>query len=272
MKNRLLSIDGALNFRDLGGYVGWNEATIKWGKVYRSGQLDRLKPSGVRHAASLGIGTVVDLRFDDEGQRYPTIKQAFPEARFISWLSELNESIKAPAEKVKLSWQASLDSGEVQQVREAMRLNYPAKLYSHQGVYRSLLLRLITDDAPVLFHCAAGKDRTGVAAALILGLLGVSEEDIVQDYLLSHELVSSILHSWVAGGAAGQEKKDDIQSRLAAYPRALVQPVFDADVSYIETLLEYVHKSYGCFENYALTTLKLSEADINALREKLLEY
>lgn len=270
MKNRLLNIEGVINFRDLGGYQGLDNAPVTWGKVYRSAQLDRLTEHGVRKMAALGIKTVVDLRFNDETERYPTVQQAFPDADFISWQSELAKLGGDPAAEIKRSWREGLDSGDAAQVREAMRVNYPVKLYSHKGVYREMLLRLINDASPLVFHCAAGKDRTGVAAALILSLLGVSNEDVVEDYLVSQSQVAHLLDTWVGGGATDSNEYDDFQKRLGQYPRELIQPVFDADVEYIRTLLDYVDQTYQNFETYALTTLELDQNDLAGLRQRLL--
>lgn len=282
MKNRLINIDGVINFRDLGGYQGAGRKTVVWGRIFRSAQLNELSDDGVSKAADLGIGTVVDLRFDDETERYPTVRQAFPRAEFISWQSELVARDDQPASSMKRSWRESLDSGDAAQVREAMRVNYPVKLYSHQDVYRQMLLRLINEEAPLLFHCAAGKDRTGVAAALILSLLGVSYEDIVQDYLISQGQVAHLLQNWVAGGAANAKQQtsnsangsshdsQDFQHRLSQYPREVVQPVFDADLTYIETLLDYVDRTYAGFENYATKVLRLDSAQLDGLRANLL--
>lgn len=281
MKNRLLNIDGTINFRDMGGYAAADQRPVVWKRLFRSGQLNEISDDGIKTVADLGIRTVVDLRFDDETDRYPTIRQAFPDADFISWQSELVAREKQPAKAIKRGWRDSLESGDSAQVREAMRLNYPAKLYSHQDVYKQMLLRLINQRSPLLFHCAAGKDRTGVAAALILSLLGVSYDDIVEDYLVSQAQVAHLLENWVAGGAAnrhngkGEDTKnndDDFQKRLAQYPRDLVQPVFDADLAYITTLLEYVDSTYSGFETYAIDVLQLEPEQLGKLRDNLLVH
>ncbi|GAA6136721.1 hypothetical protein NBRC116583_04680 [Arenicella sp. 4NH20-0111] len=271
MKKRLLNIEGIINLRDLGGYYGLDRRPVVWGKMYRSAQLDRISDDGVSAMMSLGIKTVVDLRFDDETQRYPTVRSAFPVAEFISWQSEKDEESNGAEHTVKRAWRQSLESGDSKQVREAMRVNYPKKLYSHRGIYREMLLRLIDHRSPLLFHCAAGKDRTGVAAAIILGLLGVSDEDIIEDYLVTQSQVSTLFDTWVAGGATGADDYDDFQKKLAQYPRELVKPVFEADVGYITTLLDYVNKTYSNFEQYALTILKLTPQDLIGLRTNLLE-
>ncbi len=270
MKNRLLNIDGVINLRDLGGYSSKFGGRVRWGQAYRSAQLDRLSEQGINAMRKLNVKTVVDLRFDDETQRYPTLKAGFPDAQFITWRSELTQFSEEDANQIKRSWKESLESGDPAQVREAMRVNYPAKLYSHKGVYRSMLVHLIQDDAPLLFHCAAGKDRTGVAAALILSLLGVSREDIIEDYMVTQSQVAHLLESWVGGGATQAQGYEDFQQKLAQYSREVVQPVFDADIAYIETLMDYVESKYGNFESYAVQVLQLSTDQLSQLRTQLL--
>jgi len=171
---------------------------------------------------------------------------------------------------MQMSWKESLNSNDPAQVREAMRINYPKKLYSHRLIYRAMLRRIIADQTPLVFHCAAGKDRTGVAAALILSLLGVSDELIVEDYLLTQQAMQHLVENWVAGGATDSEEYDDFQRYLSKYPKETIQPIFDADEAYIRTLLDYVNTRYQGFENYALKTMGLQSSEIDSLQEALL--
>ena len=83
--------------------------------------------------------------------------------------------------------------------------------------------------------------------------------------------MQSLIENWVAGGAACSDQYDGFQSRLAQYPKAIVQPIFDADQSYIRTLLNYVNETYDGFENYAMKRLGFSNQVIKVLRENLLE-
>ncbi|MFT6406601.1 MAG: protein-tyrosine phosphatase [Arenicella sp.] len=271
MKNqRILEIDGVINFRDLGGYQTKDGRTVSWSKVYRSAQLDRLSEQGIEDMAALGIRTVIDLRFSQETKRYPTMRLAVPEADILSWHDEFDGGRHEKSEAIMRSWQQSLDSNDVAQVREAMRVNYPKKLYSHSAIYKKMLTRLLDQHTPLLFHCAAGKDRTGVAAALILSLLGISDEVIIEDYLLTQSATENLLKSFHAGGATGSQGNSDFQHKLASYPRELVQPVFDADISYITTLMSYVSEQYGSFNQYALKVLDFKADQVEALQHRLL--
>lgn len=268
---RILEIEGAINFRDLGGYHTSDGRRVKWGKVFRSAQLDRLSERGIEQLVALNLKAVVDLRFAQESDRYPTIRAAVPNAEMLAWKDAEFVDSKHQGQSMQMSWKDSLDTHDPAQVREAMRINYPKKLYSHRVIYKEMLLRLIDEQTPLVFHCAAGKDRTGVAAAIILSLLGVSDELIIEDYLVTQIAMQHLVENWVAGGATDKHEYDDFQSRLASYPKAVVQPVFDADEAYIQTLLDYVNETYQGFENYALTTMEMSPESIDSLRERLLD-
>jgi protein-tyrosine phosphatase len=276
LEKRVIHIDGTINFRDLGGYLSHDGRTIKWRQMFRSAQLNQLSEQGVKSLAALNMKTVIDLRFDEETSRYPTIRNAVPDATFFSWRDEITsarESAKpdSKSSKMRRSWRDSLDSNDPAIVREAMRSNYPNKLYSHRGIYRRMLLRLIDGHGPLLFHCAAGKDRTGVAAALILSLLGVDDQQIIEDYLLTQSLIEGRMENLLAAGANVEDDFDDFQSKLAAQPKEMLKPIFDADRNYITTLLDYVAQTYEGFNRYAHEQLELTDADILQLQNQLLE-
>ena len=270
MNQRVLDIDGTMNFRDLGGYRTGDGRTVKWRSVYRSAQLDRLSPQGVTALAAIGVRTVVDLRFSDETVRYPTLKAAVPDAEILSWHDEREADSGEKSDKMIRSWGDSLASNDPAMVREAMRINYPQKLYTHRAIYRKMLIRLASGQTPLLFHCAAGKDRTGVAAALILSLLGVNDEQIVADYLLTQREIEGRMETWIGGGATSGDRYQDFQSKLAQHPAAVLKPIFDADRTYIETLLEYIEATYGGFAGYAEQRLLLSEDLLLSLKKSLL--
>lgn len=268
---RVIDIAGTFNFRDLGGYCGHEGRLTRWQSLYRSAQLDRLDEAGIEALAKLDVKTVIDLRFPEETTLYPTMREGFPNARFYSWHDEvsISEQVEHSASRGP-SWRESLASNDPAKVREAMRINYPLKLYSHSAIYRRLLLRLIDNKTPLIFHCAAGKDRTGVAAALILSLIGVDNEQIVNDYMLTKNQIGGREETWLAGGASKREKYTELQRQLAKQPREMLKPVFDADQSYIETLLDYVAATYGSFERYALKQLELEYPQLEQLRDNLL--
>jgi protein-tyrosine phosphatase len=269
--SRVLPIDGALNFRDLGGYSTADGRQVKWGRVYRSAQLDRLTDLGIRELAELDVRSVIDLRFSNETQRFPTIRRAVPNADIYSWHDEKEPQGIERSDQIKRSWKQGLDSNDPLQVREAMRVNYPQKLYSHHTIYRRMLLCLSDGQTPLVFHCAAGKDRTGVAAALILSLLGVDNQQIEEDYLLTQNELQGRVESWFAGGATTENDYDDFQEQLSHHSNAMLEPLYAADLSYIRTLLDYVSEVYGSFSHYAQAKLDFDSTAIEKLKSELLE-
>lgn len=261
-----------MNFRDIGGYLNQHNKRVRWGKCYRSAQLDRLTDQGIAEMSALNIKTVIDLRFADESSRFPTVAAAFEDAEFISWQDHSEETeVVERSNEMQLSWKDSLDSNDPVKVREAMRVNYPKKLYSHRAIYRTMLLKIISGQTPLVFHCAAGKDRTGVAAALILSLLNVADEIIVQDYLLTQQEIAGMAEFWMSGGAVDNANYSDFQTKLMSRPKEVLQPIFEADIAYINTLLEYVNQQYGSFEAYALEKLQLTTEQLEQLRLQLLD-
>lgn len=268
---RVLEIDGVMNFRDIGGYVNRHGKTVRWAKCYRSAQLDGLTKKGIADMSALNIQTVIDLRFVDESVRYPTVLAGFKNAEFIAWQDQSHDTeVAERSSEMQLSWKDSLESNDPVKVREAMRVNYPKKLYSHRVIYRTLLLKIIDGQTPLVFHCAAGKDRTGVAAALILSLVNVADDIIVQDYLLTQQEIAGMAEFWMSGGAVDNANYSDFQSRLLSKPKDVLRPIFEADITYINTLLEYVNLQYGGFERYALEKLQLTTEQLEQLRAQLL--
>lgn len=266
-ESRVLPIEGAINLRDLGGYETKDGRRIKWHRIYRSGQLDRFTEAGCMQMNKLAIGSVIDLRTEIEMQSYPSNTAALQGAQWLSWQKgEIPEHLSDIS-----GWRMSLALNDSEAIRKAMKENYPIKLYSHRSAYRTLLDHLINSESPVLFHCAAGKDRTGVGAAIILGLLGVPEETIIEDYLLTQEQLSDKLESWLVGGATVEDQYKAFQQLIADIPFEIIKPVFDADRTYIEYLLEYVNDRYQGFEAYAEKVLEVSEKQIEDLRVKNLE-
>lgn len=290
-KQRILNIDGVMNFRDIGGYQTLDGGKVSYGKIYRSAQLNDLSPGGIKQVEALKIRSVMDLRYDEEITLFPTPKSAFPKAHIISWQHiqniveannspeskdspELNDSSSADKKSRlgKGSWRESLDSHDPVQVREAMRSNYPQKLYSHRAIYKDMLLRLINNDSPLLFHCAAGKDRTGVAAALVLSLLGVSDEDIISDYMITADTTKGLLDTFHAAGAnTNSDNPQNFQHKLAQYPKHVIQPLFDTDPAYIKTLLNYVQSEYSGFDGYARSVLGLNTQQLTSLKHCLVD-
>jgi protein-tyrosine phosphatase len=176
--HRVLPLQGGRNFRDLGGYRTANGRTVKWGLLYRSGQMHDLTPADYVTLQKLGIRTVCDFRDTRERTTEPTLWPAGQRPKVLSDHYALDmSSLRLPGDPS--TWTQ-------RQVVTAMTATYPKLLEQFNGQYRRMFAELLTGDVPLAFHCTAGKDRTGVAAALLLTALGVPRATIVDDYLLSN--------------------------------------------------------------------------------------
>ncbi|MDQ1396202.1 MAG: protein-tyrosine phosphatase [Acidimicrobiaceae bacterium] len=176
---RRLPVPGTLNFRDLGGYPTAAGRTV-WGRVFRSDNFAEVPPEGWRQLHDMGLREVFDLRHDSERERQPT---AVPDDLDIA-ISVLAIGGEA-AESPDVIEMLTADDGRSFGV-DFMVTMYEELVAGHGQVFATLLSHLSdAERLPAVFHCTAGKDRTGVAAALLLRLLGVDRETVLDDYELT---------------------------------------------------------------------------------------
>ena len=176
---RSLKLTGASNFRDLGGYAGQGGRLVRWRRLFRSDHLAALTPDDVALLSGLGLARVCDFRGDTE--RAPLVC-ALPGVVVHSLPIEPT---------VVQGMKEILESGQQLTVPDTVRLmqqTYRAFVHDNSPRFAELFGHLLDNDAPLVFHCTAGKDRTGFAAALILLALGVARPVVMQDYLLTNEL------------------------------------------------------------------------------------
>jgi len=176
---RVLPLQGGRNFRDLGGYRTLDGRTVKWGLLYRSGQMHDLTAADYAYLQKLGIRTVCDFRDTRERTGEPTNWPAGKAPRILSDDYALDMS--------GMMLPGNPSTWTHDQVVAAMTATYPKLLDQFRGQYTRMFGELLAGHAPLAFHCTAGKDRTGVAAALLLNALGVPRATIVEDYLLSNQ-------------------------------------------------------------------------------------
>lgn len=242
-----IELSGASNFRDLGGYVTASGRTVRRFRLLRSDHLAFLQPQDLSLLSErLGHGLrILDLRGVAERE---TAACCIPTATVHSLpieptiVQKLNDLLEAghhitPADTVALMQET---------YRNFVHVNTPrfAALFEHV---------LDAQDAPLVFHCTAGKDRTGFAAALILRSLGVSEQDVMRDYLLTNERL---------------RVPDASRHGLAPEVGAVlwrVQPQF------LQAAFEAVQSRYGGLEGYLRDGLGLREPERERLRELYLE-
>ncbi|CAN0386917.1 unnamed protein product, partial [Laminaria digitata] len=232
---RRLPLEGASNFRDLGGYVTADGRRVRWRKVFRSGAMDRLSDADLALLSDLGLRTICDLRHPEEQAAHPT--RLATEAPATIHSLPIRPDVKGNyRERIDAHDPAAGDLA-----RDYMTEAYRCYVRDHAAAYRGLLQQL-ADPAnhPLVFHCAAGKDRTGFGAALILMTLGVPEETIFEDYLATNTY-------WTEGGLR-------VQSDI---PEAARQHLIAANDVYLRAAIDTLHEIHDSLDAYLTGALNL---------------
>lgn len=246
---RWIEMQGTPNFRDFGGYHTEDGQQVKWGYLFRSGQLSRLTGQDVALLASLELDLICDFRRVEEQQGEPTV---LPDARPPKILS----LPITPGSNTSFFEQGGEGVGSGQTSgRQAMfdfmlEINRDFALAQTQSYSRMFEEVLALSDARFLVHCAAGKDRTGFAAALILLALGVSREVVLRDYLMTAQYFSPDLEL-----ARIREK---YQLDL---PAEAILPMLEVHADYLGAALAEIDSRYSCIENYLDSELGVGSAD-----------
>lgn len=234
--HRHIPLEGTPNFRDFGGYVNSDGRFVRWGRLYRSGMLSALTESDLVHFESLGIGLVCDFRRDEEREREPSRwpQQALPR---VEALPLAPGNLAVTFKNLRRS-EANLG---VSDVVEAMRAINREFVLEHTAVY-SRLMQLVLESEPdkaVLIHCAAGKDRTGFGAAIILAALGVSEETIMRDYMMTAEYF-----------IVEQEITKMTARHSLPFPPSIIAPVVAVRREYLQAAFDTIRNEYGDMDSY----------------------
>lgn len=253
-------LTGGCNVRDLGGHETVDGQCVRRGVLFRSGVLSYLTPSDHCCLAKLQIMTVVDLRRPDEIAEEPT---DWPSpVRMLSY--PMDEQRKAAARG-----HAWLETGSVEDVRATMRDAYVVMQDWLAEPLRGIFDAILAEEMAILFHCAAGKDRTGFCAAMVLGLLGVGEEVILQEYAFTDKAVDLQLFSKTH--RAARLGLADGNERFAAMSPDARDALVRADPDYLRAAIDAVFERYGSIEGYARERLGLTSEQIGVIRYQLLD-
>lgn len=248
---RLLPLQGGQNFRDLGGYRTADGRTVRWGVLFRSGSMHFLTIADYGYLEHLGIRTVCDFRSTGERTTEPVSWPAAgaPNVLTDDYIQDLRSS-----GLTRDAMPATAD-----QARAKMTRLYPELLAQFNGQYRRMFGELLAGHAPLAFNCSAGKDRTGIAAALLLTALGVPRATVIEDYLLTNRYLDPA--SLMARGAPANPANP-----LAGLSPEAARPLLAADPSYIGAALAVVDAHEGGAEGYLRDELGLSSNDLARLR------
>ncbi len=241
---RVLRLQGASNFRDLGGYRGHEGRTVRWRKIFRSDHLGRLTPEDEAVLSGLGLSRVLDFRGEQERAAMPNrLGSAAQHALAIEpTVVQRMQDLAAAGQRVTAALAVEL-----------MKELYRALVHDQAHRFAELFEHLLQADSPVVFHCTAGKDRTGFAAALILHALGVPREVVLQDYLLTNALYQPppLPHT------------DTPVEALAVLWRV--------QADFLEAAFEALEAAHGGADRYLEQRLRVGSAARKALIERYLE-
>jgi protein-tyrosine phosphatase len=237
-ESRLVALQGSFNFRDLGGYEGSRGRMTRWGRLYRADALHELTPEDVGHLRDLGLRTVVDLRTErelDRSGRGPLE----PEDVAFHHLAVVQEGVRGDGTSDRAA------DGESVAAPAPAGDDLAERYLWYLDVGQASLVRALTllggdEHYPLVFHCAAGKDRTGVLAALVLQILGVEREVIVADYVITAERLRFIMERWLADPAFAE--------RMAKVPASR----YSVEASTMVGFLEQLQVRYGGARAWAL--------------------
>jgi protein-tyrosine phosphatase len=253
-----MMLNGQPNFRDLGGYASSSGRTVRTGQVFRSGDFSALTEDDLEHLDELRIRTVVDLRSEPEASARP-------------------DRLPRSASYVPLRVLPAVDNSTMEEMfRTGDFHNFPpwetiyrSGVRDHSDVFGALI-RLVADpdNRPLVFHCATGKDRTGLGAVLLLAVLGVGWPDIEKDYLLSNDRLGPFTATMINHIETQYEQAG---RSLSEGTRAHLEQMMLVDASYLGAARDEMICLDGSVDEYLSGTLGITESTRRSLRRQLLD-
>jgi len=257
-RQRHIPLQGADNFRDLGGYATRDGRTVRFGLLFRSGDLSRLTGDDLETLGHLHLRTIFNLRSEREGGSRPYRLPEEDPPRVVHLPVDVAPLFPGLLRSLILRG----DVGPFEFSRRHIEANV-AYVLDFREEFGTLLRTLVEPGAlPALVHCTRGKDRTGFAAALILLALGVPRDAVFEDYLLTNRYT------------AASQRRTIRLVRLASLFRVSeeeIRPLVEARPEYLEAALDTIDEHFGSVEAYLKEGLGLTEAQLERLREASLE-
>tara|TARA_Y200000002_G_scaffold347132_1_gene322140 strand:- start:375 stop:1208 length:834 start_codon:yes stop_codon:yes gene_type:complete len=249
---RLLPMDGAHNTRELGGYQTVDGKSVKWGMLFRSDKLSSISKTDEEYLKYLGISKIIDFRSEGEKTEDPDIIPAGID--YVEMPINVDGAMRPKIEAVL--------KGETDKEVKSFLIDANREFVNdYTNVYENFLRSLIDDGKPTLFHCTAGKDRAGFAAAITLIALGVSREDVIADYMKTNAFTKERIEEMLSQIKLMSLYQTDVE---------ILRPLLGVEQIYIETAFEAAEDKYGSLENFIKEGLNISDIDIKNLRNQFL--
>jgi len=242
---RVIHLKGTTNTRDIGGYLTGDMSQLRWGEIFRSDELSRLTASDFQKLEAMGLKTVIDLRTTKEHDESPTRWQGDHPPRFYNFpVGDSNDEWFS-------AQRSMMKKNRFTQEQALVHMVAGYRLFADEGTasFRKMM-EVVLDESnwPLLIHCSAGKDRSGIAVALIMEALGVDHETIMEEYLLTNKV------SRIGEKAEMLSKESRNASRGNRFskgtPPSAWLPIVGVDAGMLEAFYAEVDDRYGSMDAY----------------------
>jgi protein-tyrosine phosphatase len=250
---RFIRLEAGFNLRDFGGYPAADGRRVKLGALFRSGTMGMLTEQDEARLRGLGIRGICDFRRQNERAAEPT---TWHRPVGVAYWARNYDQVSGILSEIMKDTQATPEH-----MHEAMVALYREIPRDHAPSYSAMFRQIAEGGVPLLINCSAGKDRTGVAAALILTVLGVSREDIEHDYLATNT------H---ADWPRLLSQRGNLVSRTWQRDPAMMAPLLRAETEYLTAAFDELDAGWGGVEGY-LGSLGVDAATLGKVREQLLD-
>lgn len=244
-----------INFRDIGGCKSSDGRVVKEGLFFRSANLVNLSKNDLQMLKDLNIKTIFDFR--DESERLSSPSDIVENINYIRIpaMPQLKSNI-AQLGSIKEMMKNMLDKNNAFELLKEAYYNLPV----NNPAYKELVKLMQNDSSlPILMHCTAGKDRTGVGSAIILMILGVNRSSIVEDYLKSNQSAKDSINEILS-----------VQPELKNVPKDKLKYIFGVNETYINEVFKRIDTDFDSTEDYLLKEFNLTKDDVKNLQSKYL--
>jgi protein-tyrosine phosphatase len=246
----MTSLNSVTNFRDFGGHATADGRIVARGKLFRSGHFNSVTADDIAKLEALGVAFVVDLRQPAEREQMPN--------KWVPALTLVSDDAALPPDPA--AQKAVPGVGRTVMIAAYQRIPYDPRFIR---LYGDLFRTLSERGGPMVVHCRQGKDRTGIACALLLELLGVRRETIFEDFLVSNDRIDRV--------ARAKEIRADLEPVHGPVKDEELAQITGAYVEYLQASFDTIEATSGSVGAYLENVLGISQETQQALRAQLLE-